>query len=117
VAFYSKKTQKCWVWLAYDREGKKACGSQLGRRDIQTGKALWNQLQLFEIENVCTDYYPAYRHIVTKAETWGMESLNSRIRHYLARFRRKTFCYSKALPMVQATLTLFFTPDWQCYLY
>jgi insertion element IS1 protein InsB len=104
VAFYSKKTQKCWVWLAYDREGKKVCGVQLGRRDIQTGKALWQQLKLFEIENVCTDYYPAYRqivphdkHIVTKAETWGIESLNSRIRHYLARFRRKTFCYSKAI--------------------
>ena len=72
---------------------------------------------------VCTDYYPAYQnivpfeqHVVTKAETWGVESLNSRIRHYLARFRRKTFCYSKALHMVQATLTLFFTPDWETYL-
>jgi insertion element IS1 protein InsB len=91
----SKKTQKYWVWLAYDRDGKQACGVQLGKRNIQTGKKLWEQLRLFEWEQVCTDYYPVYEHIVpsdlhviTKAETWGVESLNSRIRHYLASFRR-----------------------------
>ena len=102
------------MWLAYDRERKRACGVQLGQRNIQTGQKLWQQLQLFEIKQACTDYYPAYGqivppdlHVVTKAKTWGVESLNSRIRHYLARFRRKTFCYSKAIHMVQATLTLF----------
>jgi len=112
------------VWLAWDREGKRCLGVQLGSRNVKTGQKLWEQLSLFEIEQVCSDYYPAYaavvdhpNHIVTKAETWGIESLNSRIRHYLARFRRQTFCYSKALHMVQATLILFFTPDWKAYLY
>ena len=92
MAFYPKKTQKCWVWLAWDREGKRCCGLQLGRRNIQTGQQLWQQLNVFETSRVCTDYYPAYQsivpveqHIVTKAETWGVESLNSRIRHYLGR--------------------------------
>jgi IS1 family transposase len=72
---------------------------------------------------VCTDYFPAYNSIVEgvthgvgKAYTWAVESLNSRMRHYLARFRQKTFCYSKSEAMVKATLTLFFTPDWQRYL-
>lgn len=123
MAFYPKKTQKCWIWLAWDRERKRCCGVQLGRRNVQTGKKLWQQLNLFETALVCTDYYPVYsgivpkqQHVVTKAETWGVEALNSRIRHYLARFRRKTFCYSKALHMVQATLTLFFTPSWESYL-
>ena len=55
-------------------------------------------------------------HVETKAETSAIEGLNSRIRHYLARFRRKTFCYSKAIAMVQATLTVFFTPNWPTYL-
>jgi len=97
---------------------------KLGRRNVETGKQLWEQLRLLEMKRVCTDYLPAYpqivthpHHVVTKAETWGVESLNSRIRHYLARFRRKTFCYSKALHMVKATLTLFFTPDWLGYLF
>ena len=82
-----------------------------------------DQLELFDIDIICTDDYPAYnkivpeeRHIQTKAETCAIESLNSRIRHYLARFHRKTFCYSKAIHMVQATLTIFFTPDWINYL-
>jgi insertion element IS1 protein InsB len=115
VAFY-QKTQKRWLWLAWDREQKRCVGAQLGNRNIATGKHLWQQLNLFEIERVCTDYFPACpaivkhpNHVITKAETWGIESLNSRIRHYLALFRRKSFCYSKSLVMVKASLTLFFT--------
>ncbi|MFM7469463.1 MAG: IS1 family transposase [Vampirovibrionales bacterium] len=123
MAFYPKKTQKCWVWLAWDRQQKRCVGVELGRRNTETGKRLWKQLNLFEGSTVFTDYLPAYdaivtgaRHVVGKAYTWGVESLNSRIRHYLARFRRKTFCYSKSLEMVKATLTIFFTPHWQRYL-
>ena len=96
---------------------------QLGKRNKATGQKLWRQLQLFDMDQVCSDYFPVYpqivnhpNHTITKAETWGIESLNSRIRHYLARFRRKTFCYSKAFHMVKATLTLYFTPNWESYL-
>ena len=124
MAFYPKKRNKYWIWLAYDRDGKRGCGVQLGRRDTKTCAELWQQLEMFEIEHVCTDYYPAYRqivpknmHVETKAETAAIEGLNSRIRHYLARFHRKTFCYSKATHMVKATLTVFFTDDWIQYLY
>ena len=79
---------------------------------------------MFDLTPVCTDYYPAYRqivpkhmHVETKSETAAIEGLNSRIRHYLARFHRKTFCYSKAIHMVQATLTVFFTDNWIKYLF
>jgi len=71
----------------------------------------------------CTDNYPAYqwvlpidKHVITKSETCAVEGFNSRIRHYLARFHRRTFCYSKALHMVYATLTVFFTANWEEYL-
>jgi len=40
-----------------------------------------------------------------------IEESNSRIRHYLARFHRKTFFYSKTLHMIKVTPTLFFTYD------
>ena len=82
------------------------------------------QLELFDVELYCTDDYSVYpnvippeKHEITKAETCAVEGLNSRIRHYLARFHRKTFCYSKVLHMVQATLTLFFCDHWTDYLY
>ncbi|MGB0720123.1 MAG: IS1 family transposase [Bdellovibrionales bacterium] len=80
---------------------------------------MWEQLEMFEMDYVCTDSYPAYgkiipddMHIITKSETAAIEGFNSRIRHYLARFHRKTFYYSKAIHMVQATLTVLFTDNW-----
>ena len=124
MAFCPKKTNKCWIWLAYDRDEQRVCGVQLGRRDAQTGKGLWEQLEMFDLKCVCTDHYPAYAqivpkhmHVVTKSETAAIEGLNSRIRHYLARFHRKTFCYSKAIYMVKATLMVFFTDNWKEYLF
>ena len=124
MAFCSKKKNKCWIWLAYDRDGQRVCAVQLGRRDKKTCQKLWEQLEMFEMDYVCSDYYPAYEkvvpehmHIQGKSETAAIEGFNSRIRHYLARFHRKTFCYSKAIHMVQATLTIFFTHNWIDYLY
>lgn len=111
------------MWIAYDRDGKRVCGFELGKRNIATAQKLAGQLELFDVGLICTDEYPAYqqaippeKHVATKAETCAIEGLNSRIRHYLARFHRKTFCYSKALHMVKATLTLFFTHNWKLYL-
>ena len=99
------------------------CAVQLGQRDTRTAQGLWQQLEMFDLKHVCTDHYPAYRqivphymHVETKSETAAIEGLNSRIRHYLARFRRKTFYYSKAKHMVRATLTIFFTHNWIDYL-
>lgn len=110
------------------------------RFDKQNSKVIWQmlkfiaeyshldeegkvQLAMFDMRHVCTDYYPAYctivpphMHVETKSETAAIEGLNSRIRHYLARFHRKTYCYSKAIHMVKATLTIFFTHDWCKYL-
>ena len=122
--FIQKKKDKCWIWLAYDRDGRRVCGFELGARDTENCKKLWNQLEMFDILQVCTDAYRAYAavipeelHIVTKAETSAVEALNSRIRHYLARFKRKTFCYSKAIHMVKATLNLFFETNWKQFIY
>ena len=43
-----------------------------------------------------------------KSRTPIIESQNGRIRHDLARFKRKTLCYSKYVAMVNLTLLLFF---------
>ena len=42
----------------------------------------------------------------SKAETFTIEGYNARIRHYLARFRRKSKCYSKAEHMIEKSLKL-----------
>ncbi|KAA6320312.1 hypothetical protein EZS27_029896, partial [termite gut metagenome] len=53
-------------------------------------------------------FIPPEKHLQTKAETFTVEGYNSRIRHYLARFKRKGKCYSKAQHMIEKSLKLLF---------
>jgi len=69
----------------------------------------------YKVNILCTDGYEGYcsyklanRHVVTKAETSLVESKNSLIRHYLARFNRKTKRYSKAFDMILHSLVILF---------
>ena len=52
------------------------------------------------------EFIPAEKHLQTKTETFTVEGYNSRIRHYLARFKRKGKCYSKADYMMDISLNL-----------
>jgi len=52
------------------------------------------------------EFIPIEKHLQTKAETYTVEGYNSRIRHYLARFKRKSKCYSKATFMIEISLNL-----------
>ena len=55
------------------------------------------------------EFIPSEQHIQSKAETFTVEGYNSRIRHYLARFKRKTKCYSKSDEMIEISLNLLMT--------
>lgn len=72
----------------------------------------------YKIKISCSDYYDVYgkyrisdRHYMTKAETALVESFNSLIRHYLARFNRKTKRYSKALDMIYNSILMLFNKN------
>ena len=72
----------------------------------------------YKIDYLCTDDYDVYKkfniannHLTTKAETSLVESKNSLIRHYLARFNRKTKRASKAMDMVEASILLLFNKN------
>ena len=86
-----------------------------GDRSTKTGLNLWNNLKEMNIGCFCSDYCKSYEefipkqiHIQSKAETYTIEGYNSRIRHYLARFKRRGKCYSKAEFMIQRSLNLLF---------
>ena len=51
---------------------------------------------------------PKEQHIISKGETYTVESYNSLLRHYLARFKRKTKCYSKNIDRVKEAILLLF---------
>jgi insertion element IS1 protein InsB len=62
---------------------------------------------------VCADYWKAYNEFVpkefliqSKAETFTVEGYNSLLRHFLARLRRKTKCYTKAKHMLVHSVKL-----------
>jgi insertion element IS1 protein InsB len=46
------------------------------------------------------------KHLQTKAETFTVEGYNSLFRHFLARMRRKTNCYSKNVEMLKVSIRL-----------
>ena len=62
---------------------------------------------------ITSDYWKAYetivpkeKHIQSKAETFTVEGYNSLFRHYLARMRRKSKCYSKSKQMLELSMLL-----------
>lgn len=72
----------------------------------------------YKIQISCSDYYDVYgkyniaeKHYMTKKETSLVESFNSLIRHYLARFNRKTKRYSKAIDMIKNSILLLFNKN------
>ena len=85
----------------------------VGGRSTKTGSKLWNKIKEQAAGIVATDYWRPYNEMVpedmliqTKAETYTVESYNELIRLFLARFRRKTNCYSKSQLRMELSLKL-----------
>jgi insertion element IS1 protein InsB len=88
-------------------------GCVLGSRATETGQKLWDSVGHLAAGQVMTDYYAPYeafvpkeQHTQTKAETFTVEGYNSLLRHFLARLKRKSKCYSKCQKMLEYSLRL-----------
>ena len=121
MALHPKKANKLWVWIALSRVTGRILALAVGSRSAKTLKKLWDKIKHLKLFAVHADDYPAYRQIIpeallfqTKRLTHNIESLNSRIRHYLARFHRRTFCYSKSKDMVEISLYLLLANTMLC---
>ncbi|MEO0967444.1 MAG: IS1 family transposase, partial [Cyanobacteria bacterium J06639_18] len=82
-------------------------------RSSDTFKQLWQRIKAWNSYFYVTDGYPVYPcfinqedHIVSKTYMTRVEGENSRLRHYLARLHRKTFCYSKSVEMLELSIRL-----------
>lgn len=85
----------------------------LGSRGAITGERLWESVEWLANGDVMTDYWKPYaefipeeQHVRSKAETYTVEGYNSLFRHFLARFRRKSKCYSKCRKMLEYSVRL-----------
>jgi insertion element IS1 protein InsB len=110
-----KKRRKIWVWFAVARVIRKVIAFEVGSRGKKTLKRLLAKLSVFNIRLFCTDRWKIYRALIpadrliqSKRETCLVESLNCNVRHYLARFRRHSRCYSKSPLMVVLACYLLF---------
>ncbi|QLC49397.1 IS1 family transposase [Methanolobus zinderi] len=110
---YINQKKYCWIWIAVDRTGKRFINCSFGNRGTKTGKELWRKLEKKQIGEVMTDSWRAYSeflpeniHTTSKAETYTVEGYNSIFRHFLARLRRKTKCYTKSLEMLKYSVLL-----------
>ena len=108
------------MWLAVDRDRNKIVDIQVSKsREFSDYYEMALRIEeIYKIEHLCTDGYDAYKkykiskyHHTTKAETSLVESKNSLIRHYLARFIRRTKRYSKSLDMIKHSLFLLFNQN------
>lgn len=100
---------------AIDTNSKQILGFVCGKTDTNTFKRLYQQLNTHNIQLFFSDYWKSYRqvilkpkHITSKAQTFTIEGSNSLIRHFIARFTRKSKCYSKSEKMIENTLNLLF---------
>ena len=99
-----------WIWLAVERAKQEIKGFVIGNRSSKSFDKLSKITEYVEPEIYATDDYGTYdiinpdNHIVSKAETYTVERTNRRLRHYLARFVRKSYCVSQSIEMVANSL-------------
>ena len=106
------------MWLAVDRNRNQIIDitvSKTREKSVYVKMAQRLESKEYKVKILCTDGYEGYGcyrlaecHLVTKSETALVESKNSLIRHYLARFNRRTKRYSKAFDMIFWSLLVFF---------
>ena len=97
MELHRQKTQPIWLWWAIDRHSHQIVGFTLGDRGTRTAKVLQPQLPRAQHIQYCTDRHKPYRaiiepsqHTIGKEHTHHIESLNNKLRWYLARLGRKT---------------------------
>ena len=110
---YWLKKNACWIWIAVDRYAKEFVNFTIGDRSTKTGKELWKGVKDRAKGFIATDYWGPYKkfipkdkHIQSKAHTYTVEGYNSLFRHFLARMRRKSKCYSKSKEMLEYSVKL-----------
>ena len=113
VVFSKKKTNKLWLWRAYDPVQQRTIAWVLGERDDATCQRLLDKIGMAGRQFI-TDDWEGYHRLIPEDQlftgkdlTFSIEQDNSNIRHFIARFRRRTKVVSKVEEMVDLSLRLY----------
>jgi insertion element IS1 protein InsB len=109
--YLDSKANKLWIWTAFDRATGRLIDWECGDRDQATFECLLARLRRWNVRLICTDEYVVYqqslsagRHYAGKDQTIALERIHARLRHWLARFRRRTV--SRSREMVDCSIAL-----------
>ncbi|MEH2410988.1 IS1 family transposase [Nostoc sp.] len=107
------KKNKVWLWTDVNHSVPGIIAWVMGDRSAKTFKYLWLIIRCWHSYFYITDGYPVYPifisnedHIVSKTYMTRVEGENCRLRHYLARLHRKTFCDSKSVKILRYSIQL-----------
>jgi len=107
------KKNKIWISSVANHQNSGILGWVLGDRSSETFRHLWQTIKAWNSYFYVTDGYPVYvcflnqeDHLISKTYMTRVEGENSRLRHYLARLHRKTFCDSKSVEMLELSIRL-----------
>lgn len=70
-------------------------------------QAVWYYSDLFATYKALIYTPGTHTPMPDKSETYRVEGVNAELRHYLARLRRKTRCFSKCVKALHRTIKLF----------
>ena len=107
------KKNKRWLWTVVNHFSPGILAWRLGDRSADTFEPLWQMIRGWQSFFYVTDgwlVYPRFindcDHLVLKTYMTRVEGENTRLRHYLARLKRKTLCYSKSEQMLRLSIKL-----------
>ena len=92
---------------------KELVAFEVGSRETKYFENLSSKIAHIEPKKYASDKYKVYdlidpkKRLIGKAHTYNVERMNRLLRHYLARFTRKTYCYSKSISMIVDSVLLF----------
>jgi insertion element IS1 protein InsB len=111
--YLGRKANQLWIWTAIDHETGRLVDWECGGRDATTFGQLLRRLKRRGVRLFCTDHYIVYEseltvgfHYQGKDMTVAAERTHSRLRHWLARFRRRTGVVSRSRDMVDRSIAL-----------
>ena len=112
MALCQWKKNTIWAWRAYDPCAGRTLAWELGGRDDATARKLLDRVG-FDTNTFVTDDWDGYHRLIPQERlftgkdlTVPIERDNSRIRHCLARFRRRSKTTSRSEEMVSLSLKL-----------
>lgn len=96
--------------MAVERETQEIKGFFVGSRETSSFEKLSKSIDNIDAKVYASDGLEAYnlihpqKHLVGKAHTYTVERTNRLLRHYLARFARKSYSVSQRLSMIVNSL-------------